>query len=201
MSTARRVKVDGRRARGDRARAVVVDASLDLIQRGDLRPSAERIAARAGVSPRLVFHHFADLESLYGAAAERQFERLQPLLKRCSAEGPFENRLKAFLRQRSLVWETITPVRRAALLREPYSRELTLRLATARDFALQEAARIFAQEISKFPRAKRVMVIASLGAVSSWQMWEGLRRHQGLTEGNARRVLKRTIAAVLSARY
>src|SRR5579871_2207866 len=92
-------KIDGRRARGERARTVVVDAILDLLQEGDLKPTAERVAERAGVSLRLVFHHFADLESLYAAAADRQFERLRPLIKPIPSDGSFDERLETFLRQ------------------------------------------------------------------------------------------------------
>ena len=36
-------KIDGRRARGERARTAVVDAILDLLQQGDLKPTAERV--------------------------------------------------------------------------------------------------------------------------------------------------------------
>ncbi|HSR57581.1 MAG TPA: TetR family transcriptional regulator [Candidatus Binataceae bacterium] len=126
-------KIDGRRARGERARAAVVDAILDLLQEGDLRPTAERIAARAGVSLRLVFHHFADIESLYAAAADRQTERLTALFKPISADGPFAARLEAFLQQRARMWERIAPVRRASLLLEPFSDEIRRRLAAARE--------------------------------------------------------------------
>src|SRR5260221_13954531 len=114
-------KVDGRRARGERARALVVDAILDLLQEGDLKPTADRVAERAGVSLRLVFHHFADLEALYAAAADRQLERLRPLIKPIASDGAFGDRLEVFLRQRIRMWEKITPVRRASLLQEPFS--------------------------------------------------------------------------------
>jgi TetR/AcrR family transcriptional regulator, regulator of autoinduction and epiphytic fitness len=67
---------DGRLARGERARGAIVDALLALIDRGDLRPSAARVAERAGVSLRSVFQHFSDVESLFAAAASRQAERV-----------------------------------------------------------------------------------------------------------------------------
>lgn len=190
-------KIDGRRARGERARAAVVDAILDLLQEGDLRPTAERIAARAGVSLRLVFHHFADIESLYAAAADRQTERLTALFKPISADGPFAARLEAFLQQRARMWERIAPVRRASLLLEPFSDEIRRRLAAARVLARREAARIFAREIARFRGAERDDVVAALEAASAWQTWETLRRHQGLSAEKARRAVARTIRALL----
>ena len=68
-------EMDGRIARGARARAAIVDALLALIEAGELRPSAARIAERAGVSLRSVFQHFKDVESLFAAMADRQRER------------------------------------------------------------------------------------------------------------------------------
>ena len=199
MEPAVREKIDGRRARGERARIAVVDAILDLLQEGDLKPTAERVAARAGVSPRLVFHHFADLEALYAAAADRQFERLRPLIKPIASDGPFEKRLDTFLRQRVRMWERIAPVRRASLLLEPFSGELGRRLEDARTFAREEAAAVFRKEIDTFPRSARVDVVSALDAAAAWQTWEVLRRHQGLSVENARRVTARIIFALLTS--
>src|SRR5258705_9594197 len=63
---------DRRVARAVATRTAGVDALLRLLEEGDLRPPAPRIAARAGVSLRSVVHHFAHLESLFAAAADRQ---------------------------------------------------------------------------------------------------------------------------------
>src|SRR5437870_4843088 len=68
---------DGRTARGQRTRAAVVDALLALLEEGDLRPPAPRIADRAGVSLRSVFQHFADRETLFAAVAAAQLERMR----------------------------------------------------------------------------------------------------------------------------
>lgn len=193
-------KIDGRRARGERARSAVVDAILDLLQEGDLKPTAERVAERAGVSLRLVFHHFADLEALYAAAADRQFERLRPLIKPIPSDGAFEQRLEIFLRQRVRMWERIAPIRRASLLFEPFSKELSRRLDDARTFAREEAAAVFRQEIENFPRTARAEVVGALDAASAWQTWEVLRRHQRLSIENARRVTARIISALLNSR-
>jgi len=191
-------KIDGRRARGERARASVLDAILDLIQEGDLKPTAERVAERAGVSLRLVFHHFADLESLYAAAADRQFERLRRLRKPIPSDGPFDLRLDAFLRQRIRLWERIAPVRRAGLLLEPFSNAIGDRLREARSFARVEAATVFRLEIETFPRLERAEVIAALDAASAWHTWEVLRRHQDLTIETARRIVARMITALVA---
>src|SRR4051812_40199139 len=43
---------DGRNVRAERTRKAVVEALLELLDEGDVRPTAERIAVRAGVSER-----------------------------------------------------------------------------------------------------------------------------------------------------
>ena len=63
-------KVDGRRARGIRTRDAIVSALIDLIAGGDIAPTAQRIADRAGVSVRSVYQHFTDVEGLYADASQ-----------------------------------------------------------------------------------------------------------------------------------
>src|SRR5215208_6794482 len=79
---------DGRTARAERTREAVVEALLELLDGGDVRPTA----ARAGVSERSVFQHFRDREALFEAAARRQYERVAPTLRRIDPELPLEQR-------------------------------------------------------------------------------------------------------------
>jgi AcrR family transcriptional regulator len=58
-----------------RTRSAVIDALLALYEEGDLNPTAVRVAGRAGVALRTVYGHFADLESLYAEASERELAR------------------------------------------------------------------------------------------------------------------------------
>ncbi|MEO2168125.1 MAG: hypothetical protein ABGY42_08390, partial [bacterium] len=49
MSAFSRARVDGRTARSLRSRQAVVEALLDLLEGGNLRPTAAQIAERAGL--------------------------------------------------------------------------------------------------------------------------------------------------------
>ena len=62
---------DGRMARSHHTRRAIVDAMRALHAEGDLRPTAPRVAARAGVSLRTVWQHFADMEALLLEAGRR----------------------------------------------------------------------------------------------------------------------------------
>lgn len=190
-------RVDGRLARGERARGAIVDALLDLLEAGELRPSAARIAERAGVSLRSVFQHFSDVETLFATAAERQKHRIVPLM-RPVPDGPLPARIAAFATQRAKLLELITPVRRAAILMEPFSRELHARLTIFRTDKGAEVQRVFAREIAARPAAMRRPLAAALVATCGWTTWQALREHQGLDRAQARRVLVHMLTALLA---
>ena len=189
--------IDGRIARGLRARNAIAAAMLDLIDEGALRPSAAQIAARAGVSVRTVFQHFADLETVLATAADRQMGRLRKLLRRLSSEGPLNLRLDAFVAQRAKLLETISPVRRAALLVEPFSAAISARLTIARERARREVENVFAQELGALVSADRRELVAALTAASSFPAWQALRFHLKLTSTQARRAMARTLSSLL----
>jgi TetR/AcrR family transcriptional regulator of autoinduction and epiphytic fitness len=188
---------DGRSARATRTRDAVVDAFLALIDDGNLRPTARQVSERAGVSLRSVFQHFADLESLFATAADKQVERLTPLATRVSPEATLEDRIALFVDARTRLLEAISPVRRAALLQAPFSEELAGRLHWSRESNRAEVARVFSPELAALPEKDRRDVLAALHAASEWYTWETLRVHDGLSATDARRVMSRMISALL----
>src|SRR3546814_20284962 len=97
-----------------RTREAIVDATISLIDEGDLRPTAPRVAERAGVSVRSVFQHFDDLESLHPAVAERLVERVAVLVVPIDPAGPLDDRLTHSLHQRVLLLVAGAPTRRDA---------------------------------------------------------------------------------------
>jgi len=190
--------LDGRLARSARTRHAVVDALLDLLGEGDLRPTAARIAERAGVSLRLVFHHFDDLEAIYSELADRQAERVKPLTKPIDVALPFSRRVELFSTQRGRMLETLSPVRRSAVLMEPFRPALAKRLKHARDLMRAAAIAAFQPELAKIAADERRTKIAALDVMTSWTAWEQMRRHQGLSETEAREVMATSFRALLT---
>ena len=188
---------DGRAERGERTRVTVVDALLELIGEGSLRPTAPAIAERARVSLRTVFHHFEDLEALHATAAERQIERVMALVRVVPLELPLDERIAFFVAERAKLQEAIAPVRRAALLQEPFSREIAARLRWVRDRGQREVERVFGAELARRSPADRREIVHGLTAASSWSTWEALRSHQALSVAQARRTMQRMIVALL----
>ncbi|MFB7204365.1 TetR/AcrR family transcriptional regulator [Streptomyces virginiae] len=105
------VRVDGRTERGRRTRDKIVDALLDLLDEGVVEFPAERVAERAGVSRRLVFHHFADMSELVDLAITRRLEQLAEQIRPLPVTGPRRVRVGALAEQRARILEWITPAR------------------------------------------------------------------------------------------
>ena len=182
MESAAKQGRDGRTVRAERTRQALVDAMLDLLYEGELQPTAERIAERAGVSERSVFQHFADREELYQAVAMQQFERIMPTLRPVDPSRPLPDRIDAFVDQRSRLLEAVTPVRRAALLLEPSSEVVAGWLAKARSAEGERGeARLRDRAGGARRAAPRRRARARSCAASAWTSWESLRAHQGLS--------------------
>jgi TetR/AcrR family transcriptional regulator, regulator of autoinduction and epiphytic fitness len=184
---------DGRRLRSERTRTAVVGALLELIREGDLRPTAERIAARAGVSERTVFQHYKDREAMFTAMGELQAQAITEIWKPLSREGPYAERLDAFLEQRVRLLEFITPTRRAVLLEEPGSDAAAAGLARIRRLMRREVELVFAPEIGGADGKA-----AAAYAVAGWSFWNNLRSHQDLSEAEAEAAVRLALDAVLS---
>jgi TetR/AcrR family transcriptional regulator, regulator of autoinduction and epiphytic fitness len=191
---------DGRTLRAERTRSAVAAAYLDLLTEGDLRPTADRIAERAGVSPRSVFKHFPDREALFGEVAELQERRVREMVGELpDPAAPLEQRIDAFVDQRARFHEFIAPVRRAALLSEPFSDVVASRLKLTRAAGAAVVDHVFATELAERDRRGRADLHDALGAIAAWPTWESLRRHQGLSAPRAQSVLRAMLAAQLKA--
>jgi len=191
---------DGRRVRSARTRQAVVEALLALLDAGELRPGAARIAERAGVSLRTVFEHFDDLESLFAAAAERQIERVRGLLEPPLRSGPRGERLRAFVARRARLLERISPVRRAALLYAPFSPEIRRRLRWVSGLLRDEVERVFASELARRQGLERGELLHALEVAADWSTWEALRAGRGLPAARARGVVERLLRGALAER-
>jgi AcrR family transcriptional regulator len=181
-----------------RTREAIVDATIGLLEEGDLRPTAPRVAERAKVSVRSVFQHFDDLESLHASVAERLVERVAVLVLPVEPELPLATRLDRFVHQRALLLEAVTPIRRAADVHGPFSTEITARLRAGQAFLREELGRTFEPELAA-AGAEREELLDCLDAAMSWGTWEVLRASLGRSQEAAEAVMRRLAAAALRA--
>lgn len=166
--------VDGRTARAVRTRDALVDATIALVEEGDLRPTAPRIAERAGVSVRSVFQHFDDLETLFSAMGARMVERLSELIRPIDPSAPLDQRTREFVEQRCRVHEVLSPINRAAILQAPTSETIGHQFQAGHAFGAAHLAEVFAPELQA-AGAGRAALGDGLLVVCSWTTWNLLR--------------------------
>lgn len=184
---------DGRRARSQTSRDKIVAAVLQLIEAGDLSPSAARVAEVAGVGLRSVFRHFDDMDSLYQEVSERVSAQVMPLLREEVIGATWKERLLRNVERRTSIFERIHPFRlsasfkrfRSAFLTEEYRRTLQLEAATVE--ALLPA---HIQE--------DVVSTRSIKVILSFQNWHALRFEQDLSIEDAREVVSRLLTDILT---
>jgi AcrR family transcriptional regulator len=190
--------IDGRNLRSRRTRQALIDALISLIEEGDLRPTAPRIAERAGVSLRSIYHHFDDLELFFAETAQRQIERTAPLKQPLPTGGSLAIRLNALLRQKIRIWEAVTPIRNAASLQEPFSPQLRAVRAEIHRRTRDELATIFANELDARPAEDALQLLDALDAAVNWMSWRIMRTDVGLPVEAAEAVLRRTLVALVA---
>ena len=189
--------VDGRTARGQRTRESVVDALLALQEEGDLSPTAQRVAARAGVALRTVFGHFSDMETLYAEAGRRELDKLVSLAVPVDPTLPLEERAAGYARSRARVLEALLPVMRAARLREPTSPQLQRNRALFVEAGDAEVRDVFAPELECLDEAGQTALLHALYLVSSASAWEALRQDRGLDPAGAQDVVRTAVLATV----
>ena len=189
---------DGRAARSLRSRRAIVDAMRALHAEGDLRPTAPRVAERAGVSVRTVWQQFADMETLLVEANRRDFEILKSLTERIDPGLPLPARVAVFTSQRARILEQMTPTWRAARIHEPFSDALARSRAVTLAKAKAELEMVFTPELAELPGKRRQWLLDGLHAVSIWSFWESLRTELGLGLDQAEELFRHTFAALLA---
>lgn len=184
---------DGRVQRGERNRGAIVDALFELLGEGVLEPTAERVAARAGVGLRSVFRHFTDMERLYAALDGRVRAQLEPIVAAGEPSGSVAERSRAMLQLRVRVFERIAPYKRAANVNRQRSPFLH---ATHRQFVrvLREHLLRWLPELAEAPRE----IVDAVELATSFEAWDRLRGDQGLSAARAHAAVEATLSALLS---
>ena len=180
---------DGRVARGQRTRRNVAGALMDLLRAGDPDPTAKSVAQRAGVSLRLVFHHFADMDDLYQFAAALQLRRRWVDMPKLSPTLSLPIRIERTVAHRAELFEEDSPIRRALVGRAPTSPSVRRAVAVADTLFLKDLEATFAPELAGLTGCARGEFLGALDTGTSWEAWERLRTTSGITVHGARRVM------------
>jgi len=169
---------DGRRQRRVRNRDAVVDALLAIVADGDLAPSAEAIAARAGLSSRSLFRYFDDVDDLCRAAIARQHERVAPLLDRPAPDGGAVGaRVRDVVVHRLELFDAMGEVGRLARLRAPFQPLIGAGLAGVRRLLRERMAAALGPELAALADASTALDAADV--LCSFEAYRLLRDDLG----------------------
>jgi TetR/AcrR family transcriptional regulator of autoinduction and epiphytic fitness len=188
---------DGRTARSRRTRTAVVDALLALQEQGNLAPTAQQVAAQAGVALRTVFGQFSDMETLWAEAGQRELARLEGLTDSIPADLPLAERIARFAASRARVLERLLPVMRAARLREPTSPQLMANRAVFIAAGDKEVREVFAAELAGLDAAAADRLLDVLYVAAAGPTWEVLRHDRGLSQAESQAVVQTLLTGLL----
>lgn len=198
MTEAATAETDGRRLRGAQTRERIIRAVVQLAEEGDLHPPARRVAERAGVSLRNVYHHFSDIvsmrETALRSAADQHFRTFPTL----DPAEPFEKKVSALAAQCSELFEVTGPVRKAIEADPDAASQMITVVKDWRRNTRQRIKRAFEPELPMDRRARREMLDA-IDAATSWGNWSFLRDVLGRSPDAAAAVLERSIAGIFAS--
>lgn len=189
---------DGRHARRERNRLAVVDAMLALYAQGNLDPSSDEIAERAGLSPRSLFRYFDDLDDLVRVAISRQYDRMLPLARLdVAADGPLAGRIARLVRQRLTLFDGIASVGIVTRVRAPFQPLIASQLALTRTYLRHQIEQLFRPELAARGKAGAVGAVAAIDVLTSFESVHLMLDDQGLTRAQIEATLVDTISRLL----
>jgi AcrR family transcriptional regulator len=198
--TALETPTDGRRLRRDRNREAVVAALLELYREGDIAPSTEEIAARAGISARSLFRYFDDSDALVRTAIARQQEHLAPLYALdVDPAMALDERIDAFVAVRVRLVEEMGPVGRVARNLASKQPRIAGELGRIRSVLRGQVADLFASELASRSDGDAAATLAAIDVLTSWESYHLLREDQGLGADAATAVIATGVRRLLGA--
>ena len=188
---------DGRIVRGLRTRQSLIQATLDLIQAGDVEPTSAAIATIAGVSSRALFQHFTSLAELYAAAFDlavsRAFDRTRPV----DSEAPLASRIELLVSDRSELFEEWLPVWHFAERVRSVAPAVGLGVQHLRKLLRERLAAWFATELVNLSQGSRDLVLDSLDVAFGLDSWMNMREELRLSPLHASRTWRFTAEALV----
>jgi AcrR family transcriptional regulator len=190
---------DGRRARRERNRDAVVDALLELFRDGNLAPSSDEIAGRAGVSPRSLFRYFDDVDDLCRTSISRQHARVSRAIElSVEPDAPLPERITAVVEQRVRLFEAMGAVGQVLRIRAPFQPLVAAELSGARRLLRRQLTRTFATELAALSPAGATAVLAAVDALCSFESYRLMRDDQGLSRATTEAVLVGALTRLLA---
>ncbi len=186
-------KLDGRKQRSEKSHAAILAAIMELIEEGNLMPTAQETSERAGVGIRSVFRHFADMDALYAEVNGYALKRFTLMFEVPVINGALEERIQHTVALYHKGYELNKNMLMTTMLRRASSELLVKQY-------MDGAARLAEDFEQRFPE------VASLSEASyhaimvarSFTSYDRLRNLQGLSKKKSAAAVTEMISAIMN---
>jgi AcrR family transcriptional regulator len=175
---------DGRTQRSSATRRKILDATRKLLIAEAGTPTAEAIAAAAGIAKRTLFRHFDDLESLFGTLLQEAHANIAAVMDEPFNEdrhqADWQTLLDEVVERRVKVYEYLLPVYLSGIWWRNKNGQRTMLARRRRRL----------REVLPSELASDEVMFEALDATLSIEYWASLRNGQNLSISRARQVLR-----------
>ncbi len=180
-----------------RRRVRALDAFIDLVLEGNLPPTAEQVAERAGISKATFFRYFESLNAMRYDAGARMLERFPLLHVADPGQGPLRERIERFVSLRVELWEKVhllALLQRTVVLQDPDAARM---VDFVREHMVDQVREHFAPELQERSAAKRDDTAMLIATITSVESWEQFRSTYGRSPLQTRRAWAHAIEALV----
>ena len=171
-------QVDGRILRSKKSQNIILESIINLINKGNLYPTAEEVAKESGIAIRTVFRHFDDMETLLMKVDESINHKLLNDEKEIRLDSPLTERLGLIIEERLYYYNKYENIMIATITQLPKYKILQKRYPEYQKLLRKRTERII-PEILNLKSANQELFDASL----SFGFYQRLK-FQGLSKSN-----------------
>lgn len=194
-----RNEIDGRHARRERNRTLVLDAVTAFLADGEGFPTLQQIADRAGLSLRSVHRYFDDGDAAVAAAVvdfqerHREAMTLPPLPPGATTSDRVDHWIEFAIRVQVLGATALL----AATARADQSTTVGVAVEKGREVTLDQVRTLFEADLDDFADADRPAALAALHGVTLTESWDNLVRRHHVDVDRVRIEWRRMLLALL----
>lgn len=200
MTTFESISIDGRIQRRQRNRQTIVTALLHLYDSGQIDVSAAEIANQAGLSERSLFRYFDDVNDLYRAACDAQFDRISLLANIDDlGHGSLAAKVERFVDQRIRLFKKVGNIGRVARAHSHRVPLIQKQLSKGRKILRDQVIQHFADELTALDKSARLAAIAGIDVLCSYESYELMRNDQALSDSSIKSALTISLTKFLES--
>ena len=190
---------DGRTARRDRNREIVLDATIELFSEGNMSPGAIDVAERSGLSLRSMYRYFEDIEALTIAAVTRFHERFAGMyVLDALGEGPLDERIFRLVEHRFNMYVAAGSFMKTGTALAAHDDFMRGRIANLRALFSQQVDEMFAPELDALSPEVRAETKLAVEATHSIGAFDYLLQLRAVDPAVAKAVVIRQITALFA---